>query len=511
MLPILTPSESAELDRTSAERGVTVEELMESAGRAVARAATMVAGSSYGRRALVVCGKGNNGGDGLVAARHLERSGMAVTVVLMADPAGSREASATNFRRFAGRGGRWRRYTPELFGRELVRADVVVDAIFGTGFRGSPEGELGEAIRAINGSSAPVVAVDIPSGVEGETGAVRGEAVRADLTVTLGVLKPGVVFFPGADHAGELEVADIGFPPDLMFSDLWLAEREDVARLLRPRDPESHKRAAGVVLVLAGSRSMTGAAVLTATAAYRAGAGLVTLAVPKGILPVVEASISEATFLPLPETDEGSVSEDAWEPLRERLETIQSAAVGPGLTTEPSTVELVRRIVAESPAPFVLDADGLNAFAGRGALLAERASDAVLTPHAGELGRLTGLTSAEVTQDRVGHARKAAAEFRCPVLLKGSRTVIAEPGGRAIVSPTGGPFLATGGTGDVLTGAAAALMARGVSPADAALVGAFSHGLAGRLASDEMGEGTMASDVAARLPHVLARLSQDDR
>jgi hydroxyethylthiazole kinase-like uncharacterized protein yjeF len=510
MLPILTPSESAALDRASGERGVTVEELMENAGRAVARAATMIAGGAYGRRAVVMCGKGNNGGDGLVAARHLERWGMGVSVVLMADAASLRDASALNFRRFAHRGGRWRGYDPELLDRELARADVVVDAIFGTGFRGSPEGDLAEAIRAINGSLAPVVAVDIPSGVEGETGAVRGEAVLADFTVTFGALKPGVVFFPGAAHAGELEVADIGFPPDLVRTDLWLAERGDVARLLKPRDPESHKRAAGAVLVLAGSRAMTGAAVLTATAAYRAGAGLVTLAVPEGILPVVEGAIAEATFLPLPETEEGSVSEEAWPVIRKRLGEVQSGAVGPGLTTEPSTVELVRRVVAESPVPFVLDADGLNAFAGRGTLLAERASDAVLTPHAGEFGRLTGLTSAEVLEDRVGHARKAAAEFRCPVLLKGSRTVIAEPDGRAVVSPTGGPFLATGGTGDVLTGAIAAFIARGLGPADAALVGAYSHGLAGRLASDEMGEGTVASDVAARLPHALARLREVD-
>lgn len=510
MLPILTPSESAALDRASGERGVTVEELMENAGRAVARAATMIAGGAYGRRAVVVCGKGNNGGDGLVAARHLERWGMGVSVVLMADAASLRDASALNFRRFANRGGRWRGNDPELLDRELARADVVVDAIFGTGFRGSPEGDLAEAIRAINGGLAPAVAVDIPSGVEGETGAVRGEAVLADFTVTFGALKPGVVFFPGAAHAGELEVADIGFPPNLVRTDLWLAERGDVARLLKPRDPESHKRAAGAVLVLAGSRAMTGAAILTATAAYRAGAGLVTLAVPEGILPVVEGAIAEATFLPLPETEEGSVSEEAWPVIRERLGEVESAAVGPGLTTEPSTVELVRRVVAESPVPFVLDADGLNAFAGRGTLLAERASDAVLTPHAGEFGRLTGLTSAEVLEDRVGHARKAAAEFRCPVLLKGSRTVIAEPDGRAVVSPTGGPFLATGGTGDVLTGAIAAFIARGLGAADAALVGAYGHGLAGRLASDEMGEGTVASDVAARLPHALTRLSEVD-
>lgn len=507
MLPVLTPEESARLDEASRERGTTVEELMENAGRAVARAAATLAGGTYGRRAVVVCGKGNNGGDGLVAARLLERWGMGVAAVLMA--AGSfREASATNLRRFIDRGGRWLPYSRTALERELARADVVVDAVFGTGFRGRPEASFAEAIRAVNRTAPEVVAVDIPSGVEGETGRVEGEAIRADVTVTFGALKPGLVFFPGAGLAGEVEVADIGFPPDLVSSDLWLVEREDVAALVPRRGPESHKRAAGVVLVLAGSRSMTGAAALAAAAAYRAGAGLVTLAVPEGILPVVEQAVTEATFLPLPQTEAGAVSLEAWPILEERLTDVDSAAVGPGLGTEPSTVELVRRLVAQSPAPFVLDADGLNALAGRGALLADRASDAVVTPHAGEFGRLTGLSSFEVLEDRVGHARKAAAELRCPVLLKGSRTLVAEPEGTVRINPTGGPFLATGGTGDVLTGAIAALIARGVRPADAAVLGAFVHGLAGRSASQRLGEGTVASDVLARLPEALAQLGR---
>jgi NAD(P)H-hydrate epimerase len=254
---------------------------------------------------------------------------------------------------------------------------------------------------------------------------------------------------------------------------------------------------------------MTGAAVLTASSAYRAGAGLVTLAVPHGILPVVEAAITETTFLPLPETDGGSVSAEAWPVLQERLENVDAVAVGPGLSTDPSTVELVRRLVAESPVPIVLDADGLSAFAGRGPELAERRSEAVLTPHPGEFGRLTGLSSTEVLEDRVGHARKAAAEFRCPVLLKGSRTVVARPDGIAYVNPTGGPYLATGGTGDVLTGAIGAFLARGLQPADAAVLAAYAHGMAGRMAASELGEGTVASDVSSRLPGALLGLARE--
>jgi NAD(P)H-hydrate epimerase len=506
MLPVLTPAESAALDRESVARGVTMDSLMENAGRAVARSTAALMGRTYGRRAVVVCGKGNNGGDGLVAARYLERWGTRVAVILMSDPSSYRDTARENFRRFVEWGGRWKPYTGQTAVRELARADVVVDAIFGTGFRGSPEGDYRGAVRAINGSIAPVVAVDIPSGVEGETGAVRGEAVRAEVTVTFGALKPGLVLYPGAAHAGEVEVADIGFPPDLIRSDLGMVEAEDAAALLMRRDPETHKRSSGVVLVLAGSRAMTGAAILSASAAYRAGAGLVTVAVPEGILRVVEGAITEATFLPLPETAEGSVSDAAWPILGERLEAVDAAAIGPGLTAGPGTVELVRKLVAESPALFVLDADGLNAFGGRGALLAERRADAVITPHAGEFGRLTGLSSGEVQEDRVGHARKAATEFRCTVLLKGSRTVVAEPDGTARINPTGGPFLATAGTGDVLTGVIGAFLARGLRTMDAAVLGAFVHGAAGRLASAELGEGTLARDVMEQVPEAVDAL-----
>ncbi|HEX9236234.1 MAG TPA: NAD(P)H-hydrate epimerase, partial [Actinomycetota bacterium] len=333
MLPILTPEESAALDRQSAERGIGVADLMENAGRAVARAGASLLGGSYGMRAVVVCGKGNNGGDGLVAARHLERWGMGVSVVLLAPPGAYRDAALRNFRRFAAAGGRWRRFSREGLARELRRADVVVDALFGTGFRGSPDGDVAQAIELMNAGGSPIVAVDIPSGVEGATGAVRGGAVRASITVTFGALKPGVVFFPGAANAGLVEVADIGFPPGLVLSDLSLVERSDMAALVRPRPADGHKRSSGVVMVVAGSRAMTGAGVLAASAAYRAGAGLVTLAVPEGILPVVQEHVTEATFLALPETQTGALAEEAMPILLERLESVDAAAIGPGLGT----------------------------------------------------------------------------------------------------------------------------------------------------------------------------------
>lgn len=505
MQPILTSAESADLDRRSADRGVTVDALMEAAGAAVARATVGVLGGRYGRRVVVVVGKGNNGGDGLVAARRLRREGVAVAAFLLAPPGDLRGETLSNFERYATTGGRWRPFEEAALGRALGRADAAVDAIFGTGFRGEPDGAWRAAIEALSAGAAPVVAVDVPSGVEGDTGAVRGAAVTAAVTVTFGARKPGVVFFPGAGHAGRVVVADIGFPPDLVTSGLWLVEGSDVAGWLRPREPEGHKRDSGYVLVLAGSRAMTGAAILAAASAYRAGAGLVTIAVPRSILSVVEATVTEATFLPLPETQGGSVAEAAWDGLADRLEGVGAAAVGPGLSADPSTVALIHRLVAASPVPFVLDADGLNAFREQPALLGERRSPAVLTPHAGEFARLTGVSAKEVLEDRVGHARKAAAGFRATVLLKGSRTVVAEPDGAALVSATGGPFLATAGTGDVLTGAIAALLARGIPAVEAAAGGAFLHGVAGRLAAGRRGDGTVASDVAAHLPEAILR------
>jgi NAD(P)H-hydrate epimerase len=501
MRPVLTPAEAAALDRESGARGVTVDELMENAGRAVAVAAETVAGGRYGRRAVVVAGKGNNGGDGLVAARHLSRRGVGVAVLLLEPPDQMHEPSSTNLERLRSRcpGTRVRPFSGPVLDRELERADVVVDAIFGTGFRGTPEGRAAHAIDRIAASALPVVAVDIPSGVNGETASIDGPAVRADVTVTFGAAKPGIVLLPGAANAGIVEVVDIGFPPDLVTGDIWLLEAADVADAVPARDVETNKRAAGVAVVVGGSRRMTGAVCLSGEAAYRAGAGLVSVAVPEGILPVVQTRLRETTFLPLPETAEGTVA-GSTALLDQALDAADAAAVGPGMTTQAETAAHVRTLVRSSPVPIVVDADGLNAFVGHVPELADRRSPAVLTPHAGEFARLSGIDARDVTLDRIGNARKLAAETNAVVLLKGSRTVIASPDGRVLVNPTGGPFLATGGTGDVLTGVLAGLLARGADPWLAAGAAAYVHGTAGELAGADLGDGTTAGDVLDRIP-----------
>jgi NAD(P)H-hydrate epimerase len=505
--PVLTPDQAATLDRETQARGIPAELLMERAGRAVARSAVDVMGGAYGRRAVVVCGKGNNGGDGFVAARHLARWGVRVAVVTVEDPADLRQPAAGNALRLEEVDAiRLMRFTPATLDRELARADVAIDAVFGTGFRGVPEDEWADAIAGLNTSPAPVVAIDIPSGVNGATGAADGDAVRADLTVTFGAPKVGVVILPGAELAGAVRVADIGFPQDLMRADAFLMEPADVAAVLPERDIDTHKRATGVLIVVAGSRDMTGAAHLVAEAAGRVGAGLVQVAVPAGILPVVQAGLVETTFLPLPETSEGSIALAALGVLLDKLEGADALAIGPGLSANDETAELVRQLARDCPVPVVIDADGLNAFSGRAADLIDRKSDAVLTPHVGEFVRLSGVSARELASDRLTHARALAEWTGAVTLLKGSRTLVATPDGVVRINPTGGPVLATAGSGDVLTGIIGGLLARGVSPVDAASAGAYVHGLAGITAGRSTGEGTLASDVARRVPEAVDRV-----
>jgi NAD(P)H-hydrate epimerase len=507
MKPILTPEQASELDRATQARGVPAAELMDRAGRAVAGAAADLAGGVYGRRAAIVCGKGNNGGDGLAAARHLARSGMAVSVVMLEPADDLREPAATHLERLGEvERVRVRPYSPVTLEREVARADVAIDAIFGTGFRGQPDEEWAEAIVCLNDGRVPLVAVDIPSGVDGASGVVAGVAVRAELTVAFGAAKVGTVLLPGAELAGMVRVVDIGFPDDLIRAATFLTEPDDVRSSLPTREVDTHKRASGVLLVVAGSREMTGAARLIAGAAGRIGAGLVTVAVPVGILPVVGATLTEATFVALPETDAGTVATSALPIVLEAAERADALAVGPGLTTHDETADFVRGLLRAISAPTVLDADGLNAFAGRASELADRRADAVLTPHDGEFARVTGVGGRELYGDRLGHVRTLAAMSQAVTLLKGGRTLVADPQGLVRINPTGNPFLATAGSGDVLTGMIGGLLARGVPPSDAASSAAYVHGLAGLLVGSERGEGTLAGDLVDAIPDAVSRV-----
>ncbi len=517
MIRVIFPREMAELDRAAAEEGIPTLELMERAGRAVAeQARDMLGGLCAGRRVVVAAAKGNNGGDGLVAARYLASWGARVEVFLLAGPDELSPDAAANYRRFREQGGQVRTGDTSLLEGMLREADLAVDALFGFGFRGRAEGPFAEAIEALNRSGVPVLSVDLPSGVDASTGAVDGPAVRATRTVTLAWPKVGLYLYPGAEFVGELAVADIGIPLHLLHSlvesEIYALEEGDVADMLPRRPPHVHKGMCGRVLVVAGSTGLTGAAALCARAAMRAGAGVVTLAVPSTLNHIMEVKLTEVMTLPLPDDGGGRLAEEAAETVLESLSSFDVLALGPGLGTAPGTVSAVRRLVSEAPLPLVLDADGLNGVAGRPSVLEERDGPAVITPHPGELGRLLGVSGAEVQSDRLGSARKAARRFGCHVVLKGANTVIVEPGGRAYFHPLALPELATAGSGDVLTGCLAAMVAQGLEILAAAQCAVMVHGKAAQLASSVVGGvGMIAGDVVSHLPLALNGLAKAGR
>jgi NAD(P)H-hydrate epimerase len=324
--------------------------------------------------------------------------------------------------------------------------------------------------------------------------------------VTFGAPKLGVALLPGAAFAGAIEVVDIGFDDDAMQASAWLTEPGDVAGVLPARPLDGHKRTSGSVVVVAGSRAMTGAARLVARAAMRVGAGYVVVALPASILPVVQADLTEAVFLPVAETADGSISPEAVDAVIDAASGAHAVAIGPGLSRDAGTASFVREVVRTSPVPLVVDADALNAFASEAGLIADRKADVVLTPHEGELARLLGR---ELSTDRLADARAVAEAARAVALVKGTRTVIVDRSGVAHVNPTGSTALATAGTGDVLTGTIGGLLARGIEPTAAAWAGAYLHGLAGLAAGERTGDGTVAGDVADLLPDAIARVMED--
>jgi len=489
-------------DAQAAAAGTPVSALMGRAGAAVARAATDLLGGAYGLRVVALAGRGNNGGDALEALARLARRGAGAEALVTSEleRLGAEAARTAALVRAAG--GRVRVFTPELAGTLLRDAEVVVDGLLGTGSSGAPHGLAAQAIVAVNASSAPVVAVDIPSGVDGVTGEVAGEAIQADVTVTFQALKPGHVLPPGSDRAGRIEVADIGLP--LEPGPWGVSEARDLAGLVPIPRAETHKRSRGVLLAVGGSSGMGGAPTLMARAARGSGAGLLVLAVPASIAERVGQAVPEALTAPLPEAD-GGITPAAVEACKRWLDEATAIAIGPGLGRSRATQEAVRGLLAAYHGRAVVDADGLFAL-GTGEPLADRKAPTLVTPHAGEFARLA--PDAEGT--RLHRAADRARAWGVTVLLKGNDTVIAEPDGRLAVNPTGVPALASGGTGDVLTGLTGALLAQGLEPFDAARLGAWVHGRAGSLATSDLSPVSVAAgDVADHLPAAFRELLAD--
>jgi len=496
--------------------------LMENAGRGAAEVVRELVARLPSRprarpaRVGIVCGAGNNGGDGFVVARHLANAGCPVRIYL-ASPADRLKGDAARnlavvramglaLVDVAGEDG------PAALRRSLRDDAVVVDALFGTGLDRTVAGRLGDVIDAINAADALTVALDLPSGLDADTGRPLGACVEADHTVTFGQLKLGLAVHPGVDLAGTLHVAGIGAPAGLgeevgfaavLLDETWVTGR------LPGRRPDAHKGTFGHLAVFAGSRGKSGAAVLAAQAGVRSGAGLVTIVTTGDIRASIEARVREAMveelFADRATPPEERTLERRWTALA-RGKT--AAAVGPGCGTDDAVVTALRWMAGRAKLPTVIDADGLNALAGRPDLVRNAPAPRILTPHPGEMARLLGTSTADVQADRIGTTLRAARDWNAVVVLKGARTVVASPDGRVFVNPTGNPGMASGGSGDVLTGIIGGLLAQGCDAVDAACAGVFVHGAAGDDGADGSdGRGLAARDLCAALPRVLRRLA----
>lgn len=516
---VAAPSEMREIDRRAIEEfGVPAAALMESAGGALAR---QVAGlwpdGPAGRRIHILCGGGNNGGDGFVAARWLANQGARVRVHLVASVDRLQEPAASFYRALGRMALDSVTLTKENAGRlhlTLGTADAVVDALLGTGIQGPPRGLYQTAIEAVNESGRPVVAADVPSGVDAETGSIEGAAVRATVTVTFGLPKLGLLLHPGASHVGRLVVADIGLPRPLLETPqtIWLLG-PTAGRWVPERPVTAHKGAFGRVLVVAGSKGMMGAAALTAEGALRVGAGLCRWAGPASLTSGMLLKVTEITAAPQPEED-GALAEAATVSLLTESETARAVAIGPGLGSGDGIRRTVCAFLAESKVPAVVDADALNALAavGRAAFARDPSVPWIMTPHAAEMARLLGCAAQDVEADRLGAVRRLAEQWQAHVALKGAPTLIASPDGRLAVNGSGNAGLATAGSGDVLTGAIAGLLAQGVPPFEAACLGVYLHGAAGdRLRSEVGASGWLAGDLARALPAALQNLREMQR
>jgi len=512
---LVTAAEIQQMDgETIRSFGIPGRVLMENAGRGVTRVLFDKFPATAGRRLAVLAGRGNNGGDGFVVARYAAQRGLAVAVYLLAtagrvtgdaranlDLLGPLEVPVVEI--------------PDgqsLMERKTAMAhhDIWVDAVFGTGLNSDIRGHYRDAIDLINGFDRPVLAVDIPSGVNADNGQICGTCIRADATVTFAFPKIGHTVFPGRQYTGSLEIIDIGIPPhiaDTVAPRQRLTTPADVTGSLVRRTPDAHKGDTGHLLVIAGSTGKTGAAVMTCEAAMRTGAGLVSLGAPRSLNAVLETMLVEVMTAPLPETGEGALSQKAGDQIELLLPGKRCLAIGPGLGPADETGQLVRQLLRQCKIPMVIDADALNHIAGERALFEKLKAPAVLTPHPGEMARLTGLSTARVQRDRVSCAREFAVATGTIVVLKGAGTIIATADGHIHVNPTGNPGMASGGMGDVLTGIIAGFIAQGISPEMAAVTGVYLHGAAAdALASAGTPTGYLASEIMEQIPEQLGLL-----
>lgn len=506
LLPTLSQMQA--IDREAMEvLGIPVLPLMEKAGAGTAASAAQLLGKVSGKKVAVLCGRGNNGGDGLVAARLLLKQKAKVKVFLLAKKKDLKGAAQTNLKKYTGPLVEWDgkpepvlKFTP----------DLLVDALFGTGFTGQLTEKIAETISVVNQRKIPVLAVDVPSGFDADAEKPKQEVFRASVTVTFAYPKISQVFYPGREYVGRLLLVDIGIPSVAVKEkiELNLVTPREILSWLPQRDPEGHKGTFGKVFLLAGSLGMTGAATLAAEAVLRSGAGMVFLGTAASLCDAIASQLREVVIKPLPEIrKKQAIALRSLGEVRLFAKDADIVAVGPGLGQHFETVELVQRLVATLEKPLVVDADGLNALVKKPEVLLQRNFPAILTPHVGELSSLLKTSAEEILSDRAGAAKKGANDLNCILLLKGAPTIIATPDGEVWISPTGNSGMATAGAGDVLTGLLAGLLAQKTAPLQAACAAAYLHGWAGDLAKEKLGERSMlAGDILAALPQAFKRL-----
>lgn len=497
-MKVVSPEVMSKMDKATIEKiGIPGIALMENAGREVAD--TIInfwkQNNSNIKKVSIICGKGNNGGDGFVIARHLINNGFDVKVILLATADEVKGDAKINLNILKNINADIKYILNEDDIRNLSDycqdSFAIVDAIFGTGLRGKVRGIASSVISIINSLNIPVIAVDIPSGVCGKTGKILGEAVKAHITVTMALPKAGLVLYPGAEYVGKLIIGDIGMSNDIKNKALGvgeIVEKENVRRYFKPYSQDSHKGTFGRVFVLAGSSGMSGAAYLTGMAAAKSGAGLVTVGTPSSLQDILAAKSTEIMTLGLCETKNRTLSTKALEKALDFAKKCDSVAIGPGLSQDKDTQRFVWEFIKNCKTPMVVDADAINALAKKPEILKDTLATVVITPHPGEMARLLLTSLQEIQEDRVKSVKCAAKEFSCTAVLKGAATLIATAHDKLYINPTGNPGMATGGSGDVLTGIIAALLARGMTTCEAAIAGVYIHGLAGDLSSRITGE-----------------------
>lgn len=509
-MKVVTAEQMRQIDRvTIDERGIPGHQLMEHAGQAVA---DQICERFETGRVAIVAGKGNNAGDGFVVARLLAERRWSVTVFLLADPTEIRGDARTMHEAIPEQVWQIRVEEPGQLRDALKEFDLVVDAILGTGTQGAVRGLFGEAIETINGAVLPVVSVDIPSGLPTDGGPIEGPVVRAAYTVTMGLPKLGMTIHPGVEFTGTVTVASLEFPEELLNDpaiQVNLLTDAMIDAYLPPRPRDGHKGTFGSVVIVGGSPGMTGALVLAGRSAMRSGVGLVFCATAEALQPLVAGRLVEELTIGLPSTDGRHLDTVSLRPLATQAVRMKAIALGPGVGRAEGTQQFVRKAVEQIQLPMVIDADALTALGGHLDVLLARKVCTILTPHPGEMSRLTGKSTAQIQADRLGAARKLALNFRVVVVLKGAQTVVADPDGSIYINPTGNTGLAKGGSGDVLTGLIAGLLAQTSVALPSALCGVFLHGLAADLAARSIPPRAMiASDVIEHLPETIQTVSK---